>query len=192
MILNKYQKHFSQSGFSSKVLKVAKRVGSKLLYPVFVLYNAYKSKEVSVKDKAIIIGALGYFILPKDLISDFLPIIGFTDDFAVLTLAIRSLRKSITPEIKEAARQSLNKLLGSLLLPFYHSPLKYLSSFIPLFHLYQLFYLSHLLCLSHLSSEKSGWQHQKKVVTFKNFFIVLKIRAGMLEKLQRVAKNLGG
>ena len=112
MILNKYQTHFSQSGFSFKVLKVAKRVGSKLLYPAFVLYNAYKSKEVSVKDKAIIIGALGYFILPKDLISDFLPIIGFTDDFAVLTLAIRSLRKSITPEIKEAARQSLNKLLG--------------------------------------------------------------------------------
>ncbi|MBQ5723549.1 MAG: DUF1232 domain-containing protein [Muribaculaceae bacterium] len=112
MILNKYQKHFSQSGFSSKVLKVAKRVGSKLLYPAFVLYNAYKSKEVLVKDKAIIIGALGYFILPKDLISDFLPIIGFTDDFAVLTLAIRSLKKSITPEIKEAARQSLNKLLG--------------------------------------------------------------------------------
>ena len=112
MILNKYQKHFSQSGFSSKVLKVAKRAGNKLLYPAFVLYNAYKSKEVSVKDKAIIIGALGYFILPKDLISDFLPIIGFTDDFAVLTLAIRSLKKSITPEIKEAARQSLNKLFG--------------------------------------------------------------------------------
>ncbi|MBR4885775.1 MAG: DUF1232 domain-containing protein [Muribaculaceae bacterium] len=93
-------------------MKVAKRAGSKSLYPAFVLYNAYKSKEVSVKDKAIIIGALGYFILPNDLISDFLPIIGFTDDFAVLTLAIRSLRKSITTEIKEAARQSLNKLLG--------------------------------------------------------------------------------
>ena len=112
MILNKYQKHFFFFFFIFKVLKVAKRVGSKLLYPAFVLYNAYKSKEVSVKDKAIIIGALGYFILPKDLISDFLPIIGFTDDFAVLTLAIRSLKKSITPEIKEAARQSLNKLLG--------------------------------------------------------------------------------
>lgn len=112
MILNNYQKYFSQSGFSSKVLSLAKRAGGKLLYPAFVLYTAYKSNEVSIKDKAIIIGALGYFILPKDLISDFLPIIGFIDDFAVLTLAIRSLKKSITPEIKEAARQSLDKLLG--------------------------------------------------------------------------------
>ena len=72
MILNNYQKYFSQSGFSSKVLSLAKRAGGKLLYPAFVLYTAYKSNEVSIKDKAIIIGALGYFILPKDLISDFL------------------------------------------------------------------------------------------------------------------------
>ena len=41
-------------------------------------------------------------------------------------------------------------------------------------------------------SEKIGWQHQKSVVTFKNFFIVLKIRADMLKKSQRVAKNLEG
>ena len=47
------------------------------------------------------------------------------------------------------------------------SPLNYLSSFVSLFHLYHPFYLYHLLCLYLLSSEKSGWQHQKSVVTFK-------------------------
>ena len=57
MILNNYQKYFSQSGFSSKVLSLAKRAGGKLLYPAFVLYTAYKSNEVSIKDKASIIGA---------------------------------------------------------------------------------------------------------------------------------------
>ena len=46
MILNNYQKYFSQSGFSSKVLSLAKRAGGKLLYPAFVLYTAYKSNEV--------------------------------------------------------------------------------------------------------------------------------------------------
>lgn len=113
MMLTKYNKHLSESKFSSKLTGLAKRAGRKLLYPAMLLYNMYKSDKVSLKDKAIVVGALGYFILPGDLIADIIPILGFTDDIAVMTLAIRSLRKSITPEIKNAARQSVDKICPS-------------------------------------------------------------------------------
>ena len=57
--------------------------------------------------KMIIIGALGYFILPIDLIPDFIPIVGFSDDAAAIVACLKTASDNVTPEIK---RKSLNKL----------------------------------------------------------------------------------
>ena len=57
--------------------------------------------------KMIIIGALGYFILPIDLIPDFIPIVGFSDDAAAIIACLKTVSDNVTPEIK---RKSLNKL----------------------------------------------------------------------------------
>ena len=67
-----------------------------------------------VKHKAYIIGALGYFILPIDLIPDgILPVIGFTDDIAVMTLVISMIKDSITPEIKARANDRVVEIMGT-------------------------------------------------------------------------------
>ena len=55
----------------------------------------------------ILFGALGYFILPTDAISDFLPLIGFTDDAAVLAAAITMVSASIKAEHRDKARAVL-------------------------------------------------------------------------------------
>ena len=65
-----YSDKFSSKGFVEKISRVAKRAGAKLVYVALVLFYTLQSKEVSVKDKAIIVGALGYLISPLDVIPD--------------------------------------------------------------------------------------------------------------------------
>jgi uncharacterized membrane protein YkvA (DUF1232 family) len=57
-------------------------------------------------------GALGYFILPTDLVADFLPVIGFSDDIALISYVIANAVEYITPEITEKAKVTVNKLIG--------------------------------------------------------------------------------
>ncbi len=54
-----------------------------------------------------LIGALAYFILPFDIVPDMLPVLGFTDDAAVLAAAVRLVAGHITPAHREAARRVL-------------------------------------------------------------------------------------
>ena len=69
----KYKDKFSESGFVEKISRVAKRAGSKLVYAALILYYTLESPKVSLKDKAYIIGALGYLISPLDVVPDAIP-----------------------------------------------------------------------------------------------------------------------
>ena len=60
--------------------------------------------------QAALLGAIAYFILPFDFIPDMLPVLGFTDDAAVLATAIRLVAAHITPEHHEAARTALKRI----------------------------------------------------------------------------------
>ena len=66
--------------------------------------------ETPLQVKAVLFGALAYFIMPVDLIPDFVAWFGFTDDAAVLFAAIRAVSDSITPGHREQARASLARL----------------------------------------------------------------------------------
>jgi uncharacterized membrane protein YkvA (DUF1232 family) len=57
--------------------------------------------------QAVLLGALAYFVLPFDFIPDMLPLIGFTDDAAVLATAINVVAAHITPEHRDAARRTI-------------------------------------------------------------------------------------
>ncbi|MGF6312375.1 uncharacterized membrane protein YkvA (DUF1232 family) [Bradyrhizobium sp. i1.8.4] len=59
--------------------------------------------------QAALLGAIAYFILPFDFIPDMLPVLGFTDDAAVLATALRMVASHITPEHREAARAALKR-----------------------------------------------------------------------------------
>ena len=63
--------------------------------------------------KATLVGAIAYFVLPVDAIPDVLPVIGFTDDAAVLTTAIRMVAGHITPEHRSAAQEKLAAMIDS-------------------------------------------------------------------------------
>lgn len=55
------------------------------------IYDLLISGQLNTRDKAIIIGALLYFINPFDLIPDMTPILGFLDDMTVIAFAYRYL-----------------------------------------------------------------------------------------------------
>jgi uncharacterized membrane protein YkvA (DUF1232 family) len=59
--------------------------------------------------QAALLGAIAYFILPFDFIPDMLPVLGFTDDAAVLATAIRLVSTHILPEHRDAARAALKR-----------------------------------------------------------------------------------
>jgi uncharacterized membrane protein YkvA (DUF1232 family) len=62
--------------------------------------------------QGVLVGALAYFVLPFDVIPDMLPLVGFTDDAAVLATAIRLVATHITPEHRQAARRVLSRAAG--------------------------------------------------------------------------------
>lgn len=110
--IQKYQEHYSEQKFSGKLVKVAKKAGCKIVYAVLLLYYVLKVPSVPKKDKATILGALGYFILPLDLLPDVLPIVGFTDDLSAIVLALHAVWKNITPEVKELAASKASEIFG--------------------------------------------------------------------------------
>lgn len=105
--LEKYQDNYSEPQLWDKLKKFAARLGERATYYVLILYYVLQSPEVSIKNKAMIIGALGYFILPTDLIPDLIPVLGFTDDVAALTLAYKAIQASVTPEIDAKAKEKI-------------------------------------------------------------------------------------
>jgi uncharacterized membrane protein YkvA (DUF1232 family) len=62
--------------------------------------------------KAVLLGAIAYFVLPTDLIPDYIPVIGYTDDAAVLAAAIKLVTTHMKPEHRDAARLTLARMRG--------------------------------------------------------------------------------
>ena len=84
-----YNRHYDEDSFWKKLKHLASNVGSKVLYPALQLYYLLQAKDVPVKAKTLIVGALGYLILPVDMVPDFIPALGFTDDLSALMLFYR-------------------------------------------------------------------------------------------------------
>lgn len=89
-----------------------KRVAAKLPFAEDLLsaYYCAFDRQTPRRVQAALLGAIAYFILPFDFIPDVMPVLGFTDDAAVLATAIRLVAAHITPEHRETARATLQRL----------------------------------------------------------------------------------
>jgi len=88
-----------------------KRVATKLPFAEELLaaYYCAFDRQTPRHVQAALLGAMAYFILPFDFVPDMLPVLGFTDDAAVLATAIRMVATHIMPEDREAARTALRR-----------------------------------------------------------------------------------
>lgn len=110
--LSQYKEKFTKNGFIEKIHRIAKRAGAKLVYAALVLYYLIESDKVSLKDKAMIIGALGYLISPLDLVPDAIPIAGLGDDLSILIFVLNKVWGDVDEEIKR--KLTINCRNGSM------------------------------------------------------------------------------
>lgn len=105
-------KHYSDKKFLTKIKCVGGKIGKEALQAAATLFVALKSPDMPKSSKLIVLGALGYFILPIDVVMDFLPFVGLTDDVAVIMMALGKVYLSITDEMKEEAAILTDKWTG--------------------------------------------------------------------------------
>jgi uncharacterized membrane protein YkvA (DUF1232 family) len=88
-----------------------KQVVAKLPFAEDLLaaYYCAFDKQTPRHVQASLLGAVAYFILPFDFVPDMLPVLGFTDDAAILATAIRLVAGHITEVHREAARAALKR-----------------------------------------------------------------------------------
>jgi len=89
-----------------------RRVAAQIPFAADLLaaYYCAFDRATPLQVKATLVAAIAYFVLPIDAIPDVLPVLGFTDDAAVLAAAIKLVASSIRPEHRDAARNALAKL----------------------------------------------------------------------------------
>jgi uncharacterized membrane protein YkvA (DUF1232 family) len=97
-------------GFWPKIRRVARRIP--FVHELLAAYYATLDPKTPLQVKAVLMGALAYFVLPVDVIPDFIAGFGFTDDATVLYAAIRSVSRYITDDHRTRAKETLNKALA--------------------------------------------------------------------------------
>ena len=92
-----------------KFWRTAKKAARQIPFmeEVVAAYYCAMDKDTPLRAKGILVAALGYFVLPVDLIPDFVVGLGFTDDIAVLTAAITAVSAHITPAHRQAAKDAI-------------------------------------------------------------------------------------
>ena len=95
-----------ERGFWAKVRRTLGRVP--FLEEAVAAYYCAIDRETPVQVKAVLMGALAYFVLPADMITDFIARLGFAVDAAVLAMPIRS----VEPHIKERHRRQARSIIS--------------------------------------------------------------------------------
>lgn len=105
-----YASEFSEKSFWGKMTSIASGTGRKLLTMALEMFYAWKYGNLSAREKLVIAGALGYLILPVDMIPDFLPG-GYADDMAALAAAYKTVSRGFTAEVRQRAQAKVNDIL---------------------------------------------------------------------------------
>lgn len=108
-VLSRFDDWYSRTKLFDKISRVAKKAGVKGVYAALLLYYALADGNVPLRDKVIVVGALGYFICPTDFIPDILGPLGYTDDISALMWALSRIWHNITPAVHEKSRARLRQ-----------------------------------------------------------------------------------
>lgn len=96
-----------RSGFWQKVRRAAGKIP--FMDEVVAGYYCAIDRSTPASVRTALFGALAYFVLPVDLIPDFIFGAGLTDDIAVLWATLSAVQTNILPKHREAARSALGK-----------------------------------------------------------------------------------
>src|SRR5262245_6069944 len=98
-----------ESAFRDQFWRKVRHVAASIPFVEDLLTAHYCAfdKATRLPVKASLFGALAYFLLPTDAVPDVLPVLGFTDDAAMLATAVKLMASHIRPEHRAAAKAKL-------------------------------------------------------------------------------------
>ena len=96
---------YVRRGFWAKVRRAAAALP--FVEDLLTAYYCAFDRDTPRHVQAALLGALAYFVLPFDIIPDMLPVLGYTDDAAVLATALKLVASHIRPEHRAAAKRAL-------------------------------------------------------------------------------------
>ena len=100
----------TERAFWPKLRRYARKLP--FLDHLLAAYYCALDPATPLRAKAVLFGALAYFVLPVDVVPDWIAGLGFTDDAAVLAAAIRSILPHIADRHHISARRALDRLAG--------------------------------------------------------------------------------
>ena len=96
------------------IKKILIRAGRTIAKPALEVLEMATDPYTPAQVRVSLMTALAYLIMPFDLFPDFMPLVGFSDDFVALTAVLSIWSKYMTPSIRIRAERKLNQLF-----PFY-------------------------------------------------------------------------
>ena len=95
---------------SNLLLKILVKAGRTISKPALEVLEMSMDPLTPTNVRISLIAAMAYLIMPFDLFPDFMPVVGFSDDFVALTAVLSIWSKYMTPAIRIRAEKKLNKL----------------------------------------------------------------------------------
>lgn len=94
-------------GFWPKIRRVAAKIP--FAADALAVWWCARDPETPTAARGMMLAALAYFVLPTDVIPDFLVGVGFTDDAAVFTALLAVIGKNLKPRHRASAQAFLKK-----------------------------------------------------------------------------------
>jgi uncharacterized membrane protein YkvA (DUF1232 family) len=95
-------------GFWPKIRRVAAKVP--FAGDALSIWFCARDPATPTGAKAMMMAGLAYFVLPTDAVPDFLAVVGFTDDAAVIAALLAIVGKNLKPRHKAEAKKLLDQL----------------------------------------------------------------------------------
>lgn len=96
----------SSKSFWDKIRRTAGKVP--FVDEAVAVWFCARDPATPVRVKGILLAALAYFVMPIDVLPDMMVGLGFTDDLAVLTAAVRAVLPHVTDAHRAQAREALS------------------------------------------------------------------------------------
>ena len=92
------------------IIKILIKAGRTIAKPALEVFEMALDPYTPAQVRVSLMAAMAYLIMPFDLFPDFMPVLGFSDDFVALTAVLTIWSKYMTPSIRIRAEKKLNKL----------------------------------------------------------------------------------
>ena len=107
-----FEDAYSEEKFWHKLRDYALAAGREVVEKALLLYYAAQEEKAPAWAKATIAGALGYFIVPLDAITDLTPAVGYADDLGVLVLALAAVATYINDDVRARTAEKMRDWFG--------------------------------------------------------------------------------